>query len=80
MSNNEPYLEQFYSDLREHRFGVIVASAQFTDFQRSDYPFAAENNTWALRVARPLMCEYQVETTLSGGIAIMVPRESSACP
>jgi hypothetical protein len=80
MSNNEPYLEQFYSDLREHRFGVIVASAQFTDFQRSDYPFAAENNTWALRVARPLVCEYQVETILSGGITIMVPRESPACP
>lgn len=80
MSNNEPYLERFYSDLREHRFGVIVASVQFTDFQGSDYPFAAENNTWALRVARPLMCEYQVETILSGGIAIMVPRESSACP
>jgi hypothetical protein len=80
MSNNEPYLEQFYSDLREHRFGVIVASAQFTDFQRSDYPFAAENNTWALRVARPLVCEYQVATTLSGGITIMVPRESPACP
>jgi hypothetical protein len=80
MSNNGPYLEQFYSDLREHRFGVIVASAQFTDFQPSDYPFAAENNTWALRVARPLMCEYQVETILSGGIAIMAPRESSACP
>ncbi len=62
MSKNEPYLERFYSDLRGHRFGVIVASAQFTDFQPSDYPFAAENNTWALRVARPLMCEYQVET------------------
>jgi hypothetical protein len=80
MSNNEPYLEMFYSDLREHRFGVIVASAQFTDFQRSDYPFAAENNTWALRIARPLVCEYQVETTLSDGITIMVPREKSACP
>jgi hypothetical protein len=80
MSNNETYLEHFYSDLREHRFGVIVASAQFTDFQPSDYPFAAENNTWALRVARPLVCEYRVDVTLSGGIAIMVPRESPACP
>jgi hypothetical protein len=80
MSNNEPYLVQFYSDLREHRFGVIVASAQFTDFQPLDYPFAAENNTWALRVARPLVCEYQIETVLSGGITIMVPRESPACP
>ncbi len=80
MSNNEPYLEQFYSDLRSHRFGVIVASAQFTDFQPADYPFAAENNTWALRVARPLVCEYQVKTTLVGWMAIMVPREESACP
>jgi hypothetical protein len=80
MSNNKPYLEQFYSDLREHRFGVIVASAQFTDLQPTDYPFSAENNTWALRVARPLVCEYQVMTTLSGGITIMVPRKSPACP
>ena len=59
---------------------MIVASAQFTDFQPSDYPFAAENNIWALRIARPLMCEYQVETALSGGVAIMVPREEFACP
>ena len=80
MSKNEPYLERFYSDLRGHRFGVIVASAQFTDFQPSDYPFAAENNAWALRIARPLMCEYQVDVILSGGIAIMVPREESNCP
>jgi len=80
MSNNQPYLDQFYSDLRNHRFGVIVASIQFTDLQRSDYPFAKENNTWALRVARPLMCEYQIETALSGGVAIMIPREKSDCP
>ena len=80
MSNNEPYLDKFYADLREHRFGLIVASSQFTDFQREDYPFAAENNAWALRVGRPLMCEYQVETMLTGGIAIMIPREKSACP
>jgi hypothetical protein len=80
MSNNQPYLDQFYSDLRNHRFGVIMAGGLFTDFQRSDYPFAAENNIWAMRVARPLMCEYQVETVLSGGVAIMVPREKSDCP
>jgi len=80
MSNNQTYLNQFYSDLRHHRFGLIVASGQFTDLQRKDYPFAAENNTWALRVARPLLCEYQIEITLSGGVDIMTPREKSACP
>jgi hypothetical protein len=80
MSNNQPYLNQFYSDLRNHRFGLIVASGQNTEPQRTDYPFAAENNTWAERVARPLLCEYQVEKALSGGVVIMSPRESSACP
>jgi len=80
MSNNQPYLDQFYSDLRNHRFGVIMVGGLFTDFQRSDYPFSAENNSWALRIARPLMCEYQIETPLSGGVAIMIPRESSICP
>jgi hypothetical protein len=80
MSNNQPYLQKFYSDLRDHRFGLIVASGQFTELQRKNYPFGAENNTWALRIARPLLCEYQVESTLSGGIAIMTPREKTACP
>jgi hypothetical protein len=80
MSNNQSYLNQFYSDLSSHRFALIVASGLFTESQRPDYPFAAENNTWAERVARPLLCEYQVETVLSGGVTIMSPRESSVCP
>jgi hypothetical protein len=80
MSNNQPYLNQFYSDLRTHRFGLIVASGQNLEPQPSDYPFAAENNTWTERIARPLQCEYQIEKVLSAGVAIMRPRESSVCP
>jgi len=80
MSNNQPYLNQFYTDLHKHRFGLIVASRQNLDPQPSKYPFAAENNAWLKKIAIPLMCEYQIDTVLSVGVAIMSPRESSICP
>ena len=38
MSNNQPYLDQFYSDLRNHRFGVIVASGHVHGFSAVGLP------------------------------------------
>jgi hypothetical protein len=80
MSDNRPYLNQFYIDLHNHRFGMIVVSAQNTQRQPSNYPFAAENNIWLKKVATPLLCEYQVQTAFSGGVVIMTPRQTTACP
>jgi hypothetical protein len=80
MSNNLPYLNQFYTDLHKHRFGLIVASGQNLEPQPSKYPFSAENNAWLKKIAIPLTCEYQIDTVLSAGVAIMRPRESSICP
>jgi len=65
MSNNQPYLQQFYSDLRNHRFAAIVAGKQNVGVQEEG-AFAEENNTWNSRVSPYIQCYYEpvVITTL----------------
>jgi hypothetical protein len=65
MSNNQPYLQQFYSDLRNHRFAAIVAGKQNMGI-KEEGAFAEENNTWNTRVSPYIQCYYEplVITTL----------------
>lgn len=58
MSNNQPYLQQFYSDLRNHRFAAIVTGKQnigITD----EGAFAEENNVWNSRISPYIQCYYE---------------------
>jgi hypothetical protein len=65
MSNNQPYLQQFYSDLRNHRFAAIVAGKQNVGIVEEG-AFAEENNIWNSRVSPYIQCYYEpvVITTL----------------
>ena len=58
MSNNEPYLEHFYSDLQSHRFSAIVTNPQNTSIKESG-ALKEENNIWNTRVAPYIVCYYQ---------------------
>jgi hypothetical protein len=76
MSNNRAYLEKFYTDLREHRFTMIVAMKQNPFTQEADRPFAEENNIWVERVAQPVLMYYQPVRLLDESLVeILVPRE-----
>ena len=48
MSNNRPYLNRFYSDLKSHRFAAIVAAKQNRVIKRTG-PLVEENNVWNSR-------------------------------
>ena len=61
MSNNQPYLQQFYSDLRNHRFAAIVAGKQNVGI-KEEGAFAEENNVWNSRVSPYIQCYYQPVT------------------
>ena len=58
MSNNQPYLQQFYSDLRNHRFAAIVTAKLNVGIQEEG-AFAEENNVWNSRVSPFIQCYYE---------------------
>jgi hypothetical protein len=61
MSNNQPYMQQFYSDLRNHRFAAIVAGKQNVGI-KEEGTFAEENNVWNSRVSPYIQCYYEPVT------------------
>jgi hypothetical protein len=58
MSNNQPYLQRFYGELRSHRFAAIVVGKQNLGI-KEEGAFAEENNTWNLRVSPYIQCYYE---------------------
>jgi hypothetical protein len=58
MSNNQPYLQRFYNDLKSHRFAAIVTGKQNVGI-KEEGAFAEENNTWNSRVSPYILCYYE---------------------
>jgi hypothetical protein len=73
MSNNEKYLDQFYQDLRRHRFALIIAETQGYYLSKKDSTFYEENNLWVNAISAPLLCEYK-QIMMPGGYSYFVPR------
>jgi len=83
MSKNQQVLGQFYADLREHRFAMIVARRQNLLIQEEG-GFVEENNVWNTRISPYILCNYEelmlIEPSHSR-LAIYVPRtEIGTCP
>ncbi|HMU94270.1 MAG TPA: hypothetical protein PKE43_14785 [Anaerolineales bacterium] len=77
MSGNRDYLENFYADLRSHRFALIVAEEQKFALQKHG-AFLEENNAWVRFVGAPILCAYKPVTTLSStNIQVFAPRENN---
>jgi hypothetical protein len=58
MSNNQATLQQFYGDLKNHRFAAIVAGKQNVGI-KEEGAFAEENNTWNSRISPYIQCYYE---------------------
>jgi hypothetical protein len=58
MAADQDYFEQFYQDLANQRFALIVSDPLFTRIKESTYAFSEENNAWVQWVAQPLLCYY----------------------
>jgi hypothetical protein len=65
MSNNQAYLQQFYTDLKNHRFAAIVAGKQNLGI-KEEGSFAEENNIWNSRVSPYILCYYEPVIILNG--------------
>jgi hypothetical protein len=83
MSNNQMYLNRFYSDLENHRFAAIVAAKQNAIIKQTG-PLVEENNAWNSRVSPYILCYYQPILTIEPQghrIEIYVPAaEQTNCP
>jgi len=82
MSNNQPALSKFYSDLHRHRFALIVSRKLNTGIKTSG-AFSEENNAWSQDIAAPILCEYQPVLGLqSNNLQVYAPKTTGteSCP
>ncbi|HJS19827.1 MAG TPA: hypothetical protein VJ785_13855 [Anaerolineales bacterium] len=83
MSANQPYLDQFYSDLASHRFAAIVATKQNRGIRETG-PLVEENNVWNTRISPYILCYYEPVLRIDAEISnleVYVPAlNSSNCP
>ncbi len=83
MSNNQPYLQQFYADLKNHRFAAIVTGKQNLGV-KDEGVFAEESNVWNTRVSPYIVCNYEPVEEIEADdstIEFYVPRTTpGTCP
>ena len=76
MSNNVPYLNQFYSDLNHHKFSMIITKPLNSRLQDRSAKFSRENNLWVKKVEMPVLESYQLVAELPlSQIEIYIPKE-----
>jgi hypothetical protein len=64
ISNNQEYLNHFYTDLKNQRFAIIIAEKQYVTFKDTTNSFPEENNAWVKDITVPLLEYYQPITWL----------------
>lgn len=82
MSNQENYLDAFRADVQNHRFALIVVDPLKFRLLGSNYAMGEENNAWARRVIRPILCNYEIaESYPQFNLALYVPQDGARqCP
>jgi len=75
MASNEIYLNEFWEDLENQRFDLIVSEPLRIVFRPSTDRFAEENNAWVESVAVPLLDSYVIlSEMLDSNMVVMVPK------
>jgi hypothetical protein len=75
MAGNTVYLNEFYADLQDKRFALIVSDQLRDTLKGSEYSFGEENDVWVARVAQPLLESYQQAEVFRGlGIEVLEPK------
>lgn len=83
MSGDRDYFEDFYRDIIDQRFDLIVTDPQRIRFSDEDESFGEENDVWVSWVTGPLLCYYEPKYTIKlTGVWLMVPRDviDDPCP
>ena len=82
MANNTDYLNNFYENLRNHQYALIISEPLKIVSKGRSEQFGEENNAWVERVAKPLLCYYEpIEIFKKVRVELLVPRQdTSNCP
>jgi hypothetical protein len=82
MGNNQDYLRVFRTDMDNQRFAMIVVDPLNFRLLGRNYAFGEENNAWAQRAMKPILCNYREEMVFpEDQIAIYVPQVGKRqCP
>jgi hypothetical protein len=79
LASNRDYFEEFYRDLQDDRFSLIITQPLNTPRKGSDYQFGEENNAWVKWISRPLLCYYEEKQTfLEVNVQLLVPNPEVA--
>jgi hypothetical protein len=74
MSGDSVYFEEFYEDIKDQRFALIVTDPQRIRFSDEDEEWGAENDTWVQWVSKPLLCYYEPAYTVKKtGVWLLTP-------
>jgi hypothetical protein len=75
LGSRQAYFQRFYEDLANKRFSLIISEPLKTPVQDSTDTFGEENNAWVKWVSIPLLCYYDIKTTLREvNVQLLVPK------
>ena len=75
MANNEAYLSNFWRDIEEHRFKLIVSERLTSKIRPPSDVFGEENNVWVERVSKPVLKSYYTIFEFPDyGLVILAPK------
>jgi hypothetical protein len=75
MSGNQTYLQEYYADLSERRFGLIITDPMNDVLKGKTASFGEENDVWVRRVVRPTRDSYRRKALFKElGIEILEPK------
>jgi hypothetical protein len=78
MSKKADYFAQFYRDLANHRFSLIISEPLRVPVKTSEFGFGEENNSWVDWVSRPVLCYYEpIETYPELRTQLLKPRSEA---
>ena len=76
MANNEAYLSNFWGDIEDHRFDLIISETLTSRIRPSSDIFGEENNVWVERISKPLLRSYRTIFEFTDyGISVLAPKE-----
>jgi hypothetical protein len=85
MAGNREYLDRFHSDLKNHRFAIIISEPLFQQVKDETQIFGEENNAWVSEVSNYVLCYYETaKLRREARIQVMIPRhqppKDMVCP
>ena len=75
MSSDRAYFEDFYRDISNQRYALIITEPQNVRYAKSDDDFGEENDVWVEWVTKPLLCYYEpAHAVKKTAVWLLVPR------